>query len=242
MLHVRLADLHRRAELRHLMSATIHERLADQGHEPLIRELARLAGTSSVLAMLGSQAGAAAMVAVSDGTAHAAHDLELVLAEGPETDAFGGTGPVLVAGPALVSRWPMYGPAVAELGVQAVSAAPLGSGRATFGAVCAFGCATACQPAEPQRMATATTLMADVLTGILLTESDNFPAGDGLGILEIFSDSDLQLPIHQAVGAISAQGGYSIADAGALLAARAFADGRPVSEVARQVLLGETRL
>jgi hypothetical protein len=250
-MHARIADLHRRAELRHLMSATIHEQLAAriagsrsdhaENHEPLMHAIAGLLGTSSAVAMLGSQARVAAMVSASDRTALAAHDLELVLAEGPLTDAVAGASPALVAGSGLLRRWPRYGPAVADLGVQAVSAAPLGPGYATFGAVCAFDRAIGPRPACAERMATATKLLADVLTSILLREGDSLTADDEPNILSVFADSNIQVQIHQAIGAISSQSGYSTDDAGALLAARAFADGRPVNDVARQVLQGETQ-
>jgi hypothetical protein len=250
--HARIAEMHRRAELRHLMSATIHEQLAarigeshsddTENHEPLMHAIAGLLGTSSALAMLGSQARVAAMVSASDRTALAAHDLELVLAEGPLTDAVGGTSPVLVAGSGLLRRWPRYGPAIADLGVQAVSAAPLGPSYATFGAVCAFDHAIAPRAAGADGMATATKLLADVLTGILLREGESVTADDEPNILSVFADSNIQVQIQQAIGAISVQSGYNTDDAAALLAARAFADGRPVSDVAKQVLQGETQL
>src|SRR6516165_9087518 len=52
------------------------------------------------------------------------HDLEIVMGEGPVHALPGDDTPIRVTGPALADRWPRYGPAVTELGVQAVLAVP----------------------------------------------------------------------------------------------------------------------
>lgn len=195
-----------------------------------MRAVADVLGTRSALAMLGGRARDAATVATSDATADASHDLELVMAEGPVTDAAKGVA-VVAVGPALLDRWPSYGPAVAELGIRAVSAAPLGMHGVTLGAVCALD-----QTADAAEGAgVAISLMADALTRILL---DNIAGSDvDLGASTILGEVT-QAVVHQAMGMISVQCGCGIKDAGDLLAARAFADGRPVREIAEQVVRG----
>jgi hypothetical protein len=194
-------------------------------------------GTVGVLATLGNQHRLLAMVAASDRTARAAHDLELVMAEGPATEALGGAL-VTASGPNLLHRWPRYGPALAELGIHAVCAAPLGPPHLGIGALCTYNTA----PTVPQRTATATELMAEVLTQMLLRIS-RFAEPDGeLAILGFLDASDNQSVVQQAVGMVSVQCECQPKDAADLLAARAFADDTPLLQVASQVVNGEIRL
>lgn len=241
-LHQRLARLHRGAQSRHLMAAELHELLAARmearrdcatvGRPVLMEAVANVLGTESALAMLGGRARDAAMVAASNATAQASHDLELVMAEGPVTDAAKGVA-VVAAGSALLDRWPSYGPAVAELGIRAVSAAPLGMAGVTLGAVCALE-----QTAEaPEGAGVAISLMAEALTQILLGNSDIAGPDVELGASKMLGEAT-QAVVHQATGMISVQSGCGIEDALDLLAARAFADGRPVQEIAEQVVRG----
>jgi hypothetical protein len=78
--------------------------------------------------------------------------------------------------------------------------------------------------------------MADTLTGILLGNSDIAGPDLKLGALGMLGDAGAQAVVHQAIGMISAQCGCGIEDAADLLAARAFADGWPVREIAEQVV------
>jgi hypothetical protein len=245
--HLRLGELHRQAEIRHRTSAAIHDLLASQLHrwrdpeasaEPrLMRSVASQLGMSSALAALGHKDGATAVVvAASDETARVAHDLELVMAEGPATEAARGA-PVRAAGQALCERWPRYGPAVGELGVQAVCAAPLRSRSRGLGVLCGYGRV----PATSQQTLTATRLMADVLTEALIGTIDLAPEKDSL-CLAFLDESDHQSTVHQAAGMLSVQYGCQVEDAADLLAARAFADGKPVQEIALGVVQGEELL
>ena len=192
----RLARLHRDAQSRHLMAADLHELLAARmearrecatGGPPVLMEAVANVRTGSALAMLGGRTRDAATVAASDATAQASHDLELVMAEGPVTDAARGVA-VVAAG------------------------APEGAGVAI-------------------------SLMADTLTRILIGNSDIAGPDVELGALRMLGEIT-QAVVHQAIGMISVQCGCGIEDAGDLLAARAFADGRPVRELAEQVVRG----
>jgi len=240
-------DLHRRLAARHLMSAQMHELLAvrleawhgrkDADIRPMVMDaIASQLGMPSALATVG-QHHALAMVAASDRTAQAAHDLELVVAEGPVTDAVDGA--VLTSvGANLVDRWPHYGPAVAELGIRAVCAAPLGSPTVGIGALCAYDTI----PATPRRASTVMKLMADALTQMLLGGSALASPNEEMAILGFLDASDNQSVVLQAVGMVRVQCGCQLEDAADLLVARAFADGRPLPEVARQIVRGELQL
>lgn len=73
---------------------------------------------------------------------------------------------------------------------------------------------------------------ADAATLVLLHAQAGSPAS------EPFPELDERAEVHQATGVISVQGAVGLAEALVLLRARAFAEGRPVGDVARDVLSG----
>ena len=248
--HERLTEVYLRAEARHRMSAELHDLIAtrmDEGQNrptgpsalPVVMQVvaARLRAASAVVALSGRHQ-PVALTAASNAMARRAHDLELVLAEGPATEAGRGSV-VMAAGPALLNRWPQYGPAAAELGILGVSAAPLGTRDAVVGALCAYD---ATPPTGRARAATAIRMMADALTQVLLGVVDPADPDGQLRILDYLDGSDFQSVVHQAAGMVSVQCGCQIDDALEVLAARAFAEGRPVRDIALEVLGGRTVL
>ena len=70
------------------------------------------------------------------------------------------------------------------------------------------------------------------------------PAGetDGTADLPLFASTDDLAVIHQAAGMVAVHCGCGVDDAADLIAARAFAEGPPVAEIARQVVRGQARL
>ena len=242
LMYQRLAALYRGARSRHLMAAEMHESLAvrmevgrdgraDGTRSELMTAVADVLHSASALATVGRPA-RAAIVAASDATAQACYDLEVVMAEGPA--AFAARGVVVAAaGPELLERWPRYGPAAAELGIRAVSAAPLDLAGVKLGALCVLG-----------RMgevpdAAAIGLMAEAVTRILVANTDIAGPGQDLGSVRLLGEAGTQAVVHQAIGMISVQCGCDIDDAADLLAARAFADGRSLVEIAHQVVRGQ---
>jgi GAF domain len=245
-----MTALHRRIETRHLASARIQELHASrlqawldnpQGtslRPVFMAAVAASLGMRSATVTLLSDHGTDALVATSDDTARAAHDLEVVLGEGPAADVAIEGEPVRAVGAALRDRWPRYGPVVTELGVQAVIAMPLRLPTIRLGALCAYDR----EPALRDEVAVAADGIADALTyTVLLTARDSMPS-EGIPALPLFDDSDYQAAVHQATGIVSVHCECAISDAAALLKARAFADGRPVEEIALMVVRGELRL
>jgi hypothetical protein len=164
---LRVAALQRRAEACHLGSARLQEQCADRlrGWREWSGDRRRLAFMDAVVAAIGmpsaavillAEQGWEAVVAASDATARAAHDLEFVLGEGPAHLAAACGRTVQVVGTALCDRWPQYGPAVASLGVRAMIAVPL-LPPTGLGAVCAYGS----QPAISRDAAMAAIRVAD---------------------------------------------------------------------------------
>jgi hypothetical protein len=245
-LHARLAALHRRMVQRHLATAELHGLLAirmyrwtgcpDGCLRPVfMAAIASALGTSSALAVLCGQESGVAVVGASDSIARAAHDLEIVTAEGPALEAARDGAAVMAAGPALLDRWPQYGPAVTDLGVHAVAAAPLGLPGARIGALCALGR----KPEISQEAVLATIRMADAFTRLLLRLTEPPRPDEESPVLPLLDSAGYLVVVHQAAGIVSVQCDCGIDDAQALLVMRAFADGVPLADIATQVVHGE---
>ena len=206
---------------------------------PFISTIAASLGTSSALAVLRGPNEKLATIASSDPTARAAHDLEVILAEGPAKTVMAEHAPVLAAGRNLPERWPLFGPAVAELGVRAIVAVPLQMSATWLGALCGYGQ----DPVVRDDLASVASRIADaVLHTVLLSPPPQKTAVADAGDLDIvlFDGTDFRAVVYQAVGVISERYGCSVGDAEDLLRARAFADGQPLEKVAQAVLGGET--
>lgn len=247
---LRRAAIHRRAEACHDRAARLHERHAarlqaqlGQAGAMVSRPGLAAAAAAAVLGMpsttivLFDGQRAIAVLAASDVTARAAHDLEAVLGEGPVHAVTGNPATIGVEGSALCDRWPRYGPAVAGLGVQAVLAVPLVPGG-SLGVLCAYGR----QPAITGNAAAAAGRIAAMVARNLLKAAP--PPGGSMSdsALRRFGLPDDQAVVHQAAGMVSVHCHCSINDALALLQARAFASGQPVEQVALAVAHGGLRL
>ena len=246
---LRAAALQRQVQARHLAAARLQDQYAERLRAWLKRDgesakqpafidsVAAVIGMpSATVILLGSQRGEA-VIAAADATARAAYDLEFVLGEGPAHLAVARGQAVQVAGTALCDRWPQFGPAVVTLGVQAVIAVPL-QPPARLGALCAYGS----QHAISREAATAADMIADALPLTLSQAAHHRQSGDGLPALPLFEETDVPAVVHQAAGMASQQCGCGIADALALIRARAFSAGRLAEEIAADVLRGELRL
>ena len=173
----------------------------------------------------------------------ALEDLQFTLGQGPGLDAAAGT-PVLVADlNAAATRWPVFVPAAAELGVRAVFALPLRIGAINVGALLAHR-ATA-GPLVDGALADAFAL-ADAVTLLLLHRESA-----GTGRAGTASEgprpgwarpATYRAEVHQATGMISVQLGVSLAEALVRLRAYAYADGRLIAEVAADVVARRLRL
>ena len=244
------AAVHRRAEACHRATARLHERRAarlqaqlDKAESTVLRPgfaaatAAAVLGVPSTAIVLLDGRRAVAVLAASDATARAAHDLEILMGEGPVHALAGKSTPIRVAGPALCGRWPLYGPAVAELGVRAVLAVPLPP-VGSLGALCAY----TRQPAITDHAAATARRIAAALAYALVTAAPSQGYSEGDSALQRFGLADDQAVVHEAAGMLSARCHCSIDDALALLRARAFADGQPVEQVALAVVHDGLRL
>lgn len=243
-LHERMTAIYRSSAGRHLSTRRIHLAHADRMRRwkpeqpldsgPFMSAMAEIVGASTALTLVGRDL-AQAYASASDQVAGAAQDLELMLSEGPMTDAVRAGTPVVaeVNSPPDAVRWPLYLPALADLGVLEVIAVPVGSRWSRLGALAVFGSGHA--------GATVRLLgqVADALTQSVLLAADD---DGGFPYLAFFTADSGRRPVHQAIGMLSERHGCTPADALALLRARAFAAGLTVETVAAGVVRREITL
>lgn len=248
-LRTRMAQLHRRMELRHKTSAVLHELhavrlelwVAEGGcvsPPGFMSTVTAAIGVPSATATIRGQRPAAVVASSSDAVAQAAHDLEIALGEGPTMAAMTESAPVSVADCAMAERWPLFGPAVGELGVRSVHAVPFRRAAVCLGTLCVYSQ----EPEVGDIVTAATGQIAEAVTHTVLLGGPGPDSGDGFPSGELFCAADYQPDVHQAAGVVAAQCDCAIGDAEDLLRARAFAEGRPLAALAAAVLRGEADL
>ncbi len=162
-------------------------------------------------------------------------ELQVMLGEGPGTEALGHDHPVLV--PALGSdasmlRWPAFAPAAVAAGVSAVFAFPLMMGAISVGALEIHrdqeGKLSAAELTEALLFADAALpRVLDHLSGSDTVEGPDLPSG---GFEYRWAE------VHQATGMISVQLDSDLTVAFLRLRAHAYLTGRRLSQVARDVV------
>ncbi len=186
-------------------------------------------------------------VYASDVVAAVLEDLHFGLGEGPGVDAFRDREPVLVADladadGAASARWPAFTPAALKAGVHAVYVIPLLIGAAELGVLVLYrevaGGLDGPQRARAVRLADAATFaLLDLHGGVSARRSDDVN-GDLWGVDGAFFRAE----VYQAAGMVMVQLGVSIEAALARLRGYAFADGRSVLEVARDIVRRDLQL
>jgi GAF domain-containing protein len=165
--------------------------------------------------------------------------LQFALGEGPCLDAFHQDRPVLE--PDLVhpvtARWLAFsGPAI-EAGVRGIFGFPLRVGAVRLGALNLY--CDQPRPLTDEQHADAL-VMADVVAQAVLALQADAPPGKLAVALEM--DADFQYVVHQASGMVAAQLDVSVGQALIRLKAYAFGNGRPLAEVAADVVARKLRL
>ncbi|MFF0744186.1 GAF domain-containing protein [Streptomyces sp. NPDC004111] len=237
---LRLAEVHRRMADCHLSTARLQESYArratrwakEGGGSPLFMSgVAEACGTASATFALLDADRTQLAFAASDPPSQAAQDLEFVLGEGPCRDAAELRRPVHVSGPEIEAHWPGYGPALGALGIGEVVAVPLQTPdrpEACLGALAAFN------PRPGLVESGALSAIGGALTRTVLLDPDADPT--------LYGGIDHRDKVNQAAGVVSVQAECSIADALALLKARAFAEGMSSQRLAEAIVSGVLRL
>ncbi len=172
--------------------------------------------------------GPAGTIAATDGAALELEELQFTLGEGPCVDASRTGRPVLQPDLAQTAplRWPAFAGGALEAGVRAVFAFPLRVGAIRLGVLDLYR--DRAGPLSADELTEALSF-ADAATRVLLH------AQAGVDTVPTLDD---RAEVHQATGMVSVQAAVSLAQALALLRARAYADQRPIAALARDVLAG----
>lgn len=187
------------------------------------------------ITLMGSDARPIGTIAASSPPFRELEEIQFTLGEGPCIEASALRSPVLEEnlGREGRRRWPAYAAAAQDAGVNAVFAFPIHVGAARLGVLDVYRYREAPLTLESLRDALG-------LARICLTTMLSLPAGepvaeavDGMG--DAFG---LSLEVYQAQGVVMMQLGVSLADAMVRLRAHAYAGGRPIEDVAREVLAG----
>ena len=211
---------------------------ADLGAKRLCEVCAEVTGMSGAGIMLMSNDVPRGAVCTTDDVSALIDELQFALGEGPCVDAFHLDAPVLepdLAEP-VTPRWLGFtGPAI-EAGARAVFGFPLQLGAARLGALNLYR--TEPGPLTDDQHADALT-MADIAAQALLVLQADAAPGQLAASLE--AGSDFQQVVHQASGMVSAQLEVTVGQALIRLRAHAFGNGRPLVEVAQDVVARRLR-
>jgi hypothetical protein len=161
---------------------------------------------------------------------------QFALGDGPCVDAFRTGVPVLVTDIAAAdeTRWPVFAATIAATGARGMYAVPLKVGVQLLGVLDLYRAT----PGELGSAELSAILRAADLVVLTLLGSGSEEARMGhADEYDPLADTTLQrAEVHQATGMITAQLGVGAAEAFARLRAAAFAAGRPIEELAADVL------
>jgi hypothetical protein len=222
----------------------VRERAAGQGSQVSTRTLCETAvarlGVSGVALTLDNSPGWPETAESTSGPATQLAELEVTVGEGPCLDAHRDGRPVLIAdldGPAGQYRWPVFAPLAVEAGANALFALPMCVGAIRVGVLALHRVLAG--RLEPAELADSLAF-AELALRLLLDEQAGLPAAEEDSAA--FDDLPLHsAQVHQATGVVSEQIGVGIDDAFARLRARAFADRRPLVELATDVVAHQVR-
>ena len=205
----------------------------------LCSEAARAVPASGVGVSVMNEEGMRGVAAASDAVSETLEELQFSLGEGPCIDAFASRRVVLEPdlGHGGSSRWLAYAPAAHAQGVGAVFAFPLQVGAARLGVMDVYREGPG--PLSDESLAQALTF-AEVAVETLLDAQGKAVVGQAAEGLDHALES--QYVIYQAQGMTMVDLGVPLVDALARLRAHAYAQERPLGEIARDIVAGRLRL
>jgi GAF domain-containing protein len=217
----------------HLLSEAADER-ATQPQRICELCVSMLGVTGAGISMVTSR-GNRGVVCSTDDISAQIEDLQLTLGEGPCQDAARAGAPVLVPdlaepGDVLVRRWPTFMQGVHAAGVRAVFAFPMRIGAINVGVLDLYRSS----PGELNSLELPAALMAADAAALALLHLDT--EGDSAFTSDHDDRSSIQMQVHQATGMVTVQLGVTVDEAFLMLRARAFAAGRPLADIARDVV------
>ncbi|MFD8496759.1 ANTAR domain-containing protein [Amycolatopsis sp. NPDC059657] len=218
-----------------VLSWVIEQADADQmsiGVPALCQAAARRLGVSGASLTVNASSGWSELRHATDFLAERLAELQVTVGEGPCADARRDSDPVLVDDlslPECRQWWPVFTPLAVEQGASALFALPLGFGAVEIGVLALHRIVAG--RLSGTELADAL-VFADLAMTLLIDEEATVTHGP---------DDDEEIPlhdaqVHQATGMLTVQLGVSARDAFVCLRARAFAEHRPLSAVAADVV------
>jgi hypothetical protein len=166
-------------------------------------------------------------------------ELQLELGEGPGVDVARTAAPALEddleASGAI--RWPWFSPAAVRLGAGAAYGWPVQVGATSLGVLGFYRRSPGSLPNTDRADAVA---VADAAAVVLL-DAPEIGSPDAL-VWVIADDSRFRAEVHQATGMLTIQLRLDVLDAFARLCAAAYAGGRPIAELSRDIITRRIRL
>lgn len=201
--------------------------------------VAMLDVTGAGISMM-TEAGSRGVVYATDDVAAQIEDLQLTLGEGPCVHSVRSGVPVLipdleVPDDVAVARWPAFMKGAGVVGVRAVFAFPLRIGAINVGALDLYRD----RPGELSGAHLRAGFMAADAAALALLRAHTERA-DAIAD-DVETRSAFELQVHQATGMVQTQLGVTTEEAFLALRARAFALGRPLVDVATDVVARRLR-
>jgi hypothetical protein len=199
----------------------------------LCRAAVRALPSTGAAVSIMSLAGGLSTVAASDAQHEVIEDLQFTLGEGPCIDACASGRPVMVAdlSGALGTPWPGYASAAQDRGVQATFAFPLQIGAARLGALNIYRSSPGRLSRET--VAEALTFADAAMTGLLNAQQRSNESADTPTLDESL---DSRFELYQAQGMVKVQLGISLHEAIVRIRAHAFANDRPLGQIADDIV------
>lgn len=202
---------------------------------------ARLLGVNGAGISMVTATGNRGVVCATDEVSARIEDLQFTLGEGACVEAVTGGVPVMVndlhqSGDMAVERWPAFREGAAAAGARALFALPLRIAGISVGALDLYRD----QPGTLTTGQFSAALMAAEAAAAAILQL-------GTGFADSFADdadgrAAYQMEVHQASGMVKVQAGVTIEEAFLMLRAHAFATGRPIADVAKDVVERRLRL
>ena len=209
------------------------------GDDPLGRHLCDacrdVLGVTGAAVTVIAEKGHPSTLCASDAVASALDDLQATLGEGPGVDAHRLGVPIRSDDLADPSRspWVAFAQPALALGAAAVFAFPLRMGGVRVGVLALYQQRPGALSDDQYGCAL---VLADVVTQVILAVQARAPSGVAAGALD--AAGDRRAEVHQAAGMLAVRLGSSVGDALVRLRAHAYAEGRPLAEIARDVVTG----
>lgn len=190
-------------------------------------------------------AGHRGVVSATDEVAESLEDAQFTVGEGPGVDAFATGRAVLVADLESPDRetpgsWPAFRETAGSLGVRAVFAFPLHLGAVSLGTLTTYHLAPGALSGP--HLARAVRLSDAAVVAVLDMIVGSGPDGSRSPSAEEPDADFYRVEIYQAAGILTVQLGVAIEVAMMRLRSHAFASGRPIRDVARDIVRHKLRL